>query len=92
MVLRGLIRPVDPVRKGLVLVVFLYNFPVCAILIGGRIRLVSNIMKAHDLETIMHRCDQKVVAPRWRRMPLYPPSTTSDVGLGKRFKEFSGVE
>ena len=57
MVLRGLIRPVDPVRKGLVLVVFLYNFPVRAILIGGRIRLVSNIIKPHDLETIMHRRD-----------------------------------
>ena len=92
MVLRGLIRPVDPVREGLVLVVFLYNFPVCAILIGGRIRLVSNIIKAHDLETIMHRRDQKVVTPRWRRMPLYSPSTASDIGVGKRFKKLSGVE
>ena len=48
MALRGPIRPVDTIRKGLVLVVFLYNFPVPTIRIRG--------VKAHDLETIMHRC------------------------------------
>jgi hypothetical protein len=53
---------------------------------------VSNITKAHDLETVVHCRHQKVTVSSWRRMPLDPPSTTSDVCLSKWCKKFPGIK
>jgi len=39
----------------------LYDFPVSTIRIRGKTRLMSNVVKSHDLETIVHRRDEKVL-------------------------------
>jgi len=53
---------------------------------------MSNVAKAHNLETIVHRGHQKVVSSRRSRMPLYPPSTATDICLGKGLERHSRVE
>jgi len=45
-----------------------------------------------DFEAVVHASNEEILFPFLRRMPLYAPSTTSDVHIHEWDKRFSNVK